>query len=248
MQIFYLNGLILGSLVLYHIIKFLMRSTLFIALLSVFFIFNQAFSQSDPTRFESQIVEFEKADSLNGYQTGSILFTGSSSIRMWKTLSEDMKPLPVLNRGFGGSTIPDVIYYADRIILPYHPKILVLYCGENDLANDEAKSSLALKNFKEFHQYMKSKLPDTEVFFIAIKPSIRRWNYWPKMRKANDKIIKYIDKLDNYHFIDTASKMLDKDGVVLQDIFIDDNLHMNEKGYKIWTRTIKPILQEYYSE
>lgn len=225
-----------------------MKKLFLIPLLLAFFITVSALAQNDPSRFEDQIVEFEQADSKNGYQYGSILFTGSSSIRMWKTLAADMDPMKVLNRGFGGSTIPDVLYYADRIILPHKPKTLVLYCGENDLSNDESKASLALKSFKKFYKYMQTNLPETEIFFIAIKPSIKRWNYWEKLSEANDKIIQYINKLDKVHYIDTASKMLDDKGVVLQDIFIDDDLHMNAKGYQIWTKTIKPVLQKHYAD
>jgi lysophospholipase L1-like esterase len=166
---------------------------------------------------------------------------------MWKSLENDISPISVLNRGFGGSTIPEVTYYADRIILPHQPKILVFYCGENDLANDDAKSKLALKSFKKFYTYMKKNLPETEVFFIAIKPSVKRWNYWNKMNEANSKIKKFVDRKDNYYFVDTASKMLDENGIVLQDIFIKDNLHMNAKGYEIWTNTLKPILEQHYA-
>jgi lysophospholipase L1-like esterase len=198
-------------------------------------------------RFEKAIIQFEEEDKLNGIQQGTILFTGSSSIKLWKTLKEDMDPMKVVNRGFGGSTIPEVTYYAERIILPYKPEILVIYCGENDLANDETKSSQALKNFKLFSKYMKKNLPETKVFFIAIKPSIRRWRYHGKFEEANEKIEKYISKNENYFFIDTASKMLDENMVVKQDIFIKDNLHMNSKGYDIWTETVKPILAEHYS-
>lgn len=198
-------------------------------------------------RFEKAIIQFEEEDKLNGIQQGTILFTGSSSIKLWKTLKEDMDPMKVVNRGFGGSTLPEVTHYADRIILPYSPEILVLYCGENDLANDETKSSQGLKNFKLFSKYMKRNLPDTKVFFIAIKPSIRRWKYHGKFDETNEKIEKYISKNENYFFIDTASKMLDENNVVKQDIFIKDNLHMNSKGYDIWTETVKPILAEHYS-
>lgn len=203
-------------------------------------------AQQKLDKFESEIVVYEQEDQKAGYDPNAILFTGSSSIRMWKTVDADMEQMKVVNRGFGGSTIPEVTYYADRIIKPHQPKIMVFYCGENDLSNDEAKSSLALKSFKKFYKYMKENLPDTKVFFIAIKPSIRRWNYWPKMVDANTKIKKYINKKDNYYFVDTASPMLDVEGVVLQDIFIEDNLHMNAKGYEIWTNTLKPILTQYY--
>lgn len=199
-------------------------------------------------RFEKVILQFEKQDKERGYQSEAILFTGSSSIRMWKSLAEDMDPISVINRGFGGSTIPEVLYYADRIIKPHQPKIIVFYCGENDLANDNSNSDLALKSFKNFSKYLKKNLPNTKVFFLAIKPSIKRWHYWPKFAEANEKIKKFIDKHELYFFVDTASEMLDENEVVLQDIFIEDNLHMNAKGYKTWTAKLKPILEEHYSK
>ena len=216
-----------------------------VALLFVFPFINKA---QKIDRFENAIIKFEEEDRLHGIEHGAIMFTGSSSIKLWKTLIEDMAPMKVVNRGFGGSTIPEVTYYADRIILPHRPEILVFYCGENDLANDETKSSQALKNFKLFSKYMKKNLPDTKLFFIAMKPSLRRWKYWEKINESNKKIEKYIHKNENYFFIDTASKMLDENKLVKQDIFIKDNLHMNSKGYAIWTKMIKPILEEHYSD
>ena len=223
----------------------LMKKQVFILLFLIAGLITFTFAQQKPGKYESTIVKFEQEDQKNGYHPEAVLFTGSSSIKMWKSLSEDMSPIPVINRGFGGSTIPEVTYYADRILLPHHPKIIVFYCGENDLANEESKSNLAVKSFKKFHEYMKKNLPETKVFFIAIKPSIRRWNYWDKMNEANAKLSKFISKKDNYFYVDTASQMLDEHGIVLQDIFIKDNLHMNAKGYAIWTNVIKPILEEY---
>lgn len=225
-----------------------MKKQFFILIVLFCWIASIGFAQQKLDKFESAILKYEEQDQKNGYQPESVLFTGSSSIRMWKSLAEDMSPIPVLNRGFGGSTIPEVTYYADRIILPHHPKIIVFYCGENDLSNDEAKSDLALKSFEEFHRFMNDKLPKTKVFFIAIKPSISRWHYWSKMNEANEKIEKFINSKDNYYFVDTASGMLDENGTVLQDIFIKDNLHMNAKGYAIWTKVVKPLLEEYYQD
>jgi len=217
----------------------------------VFFIFCIVLSVSAKAqikldRFESAIIEFEKEDRAEGFQPQAILFTGSSSIRRWETLLEDMSPIPVINRGFGGSTIPEVLHYADRIILPHQPKMIVLYCGENDLANDESKAKLAFKSFKKFHNYIIDNLPDTRVYFIAIKPSIKREKYWPKMQKANQMIRRFIKRKKNFYYLDTSSKMLDENGHVLQDIFIKDDLHLNKKGYQIWIKTIKPILERDY--
>ena len=198
-------------------------------------------------RFESTIVQYEEDDKSSGLHPEAVLFTGSSSIRRWKSLAVDFAPIPVLNRGFGGSTIPEVTHYAERIILPHKPKIIVFYCGENDLSNDEAEAELALKSFQDFSEWLASHLPETKLFFIAIKPSIRRWHYWPKMTEANQLLKNFIDKNDNYYYIDVASNMLDNEGVVLQDIFVEDNLHLNEKGYKIWTDLVRPVLEQYYA-
>lgn len=205
-------------------------------------------AQNKIDRFESTIREFEKEDQEQGYQPEAVLFTGSSSIRMWNSLHEDMAPIRVTNRGFGGSTILEVLHYANRIILPHQPKYIVFYCGENDLSNDETKAKTALKSLKAFHKYLEENLPDTRLYFIAIKPSISREKYWSKLQKANKMIRKFIARHDNYIFVDTASKMLDSDGKVLQDIFIEDNLHMNAKGYQIWTSVLKPILEKDYTE
>lgn len=217
-------------------------------LIGFIFTSNIVFAQQITDRFESTFIKFEQEDLQKGYNSKTIIFTGSSSIKMWKTLKEDMAPMNVINRGFGGSTIPEVTAVADRILLPHHPKIIVFYCGENDLANDHTKPELALKSFKLFYSYMQENMPETKVFFIAIKPSISRAKYLNKLKEANQLIEKFIDKKDNYFFIDTASLMLDESGNVMQDIFIEDNLHMNAKGYTIWTKEIKPILKEYYLE
>ena len=222
-----------------------MKRHIYISLFGLLIFSNFVYAQTDLNRFESTIVKFEQEDEKDGCDPNTVLFTGSSSILMWKSLHEDMAPIPAINRGFGGSTIPEVTYYADRIILPHNPKIIVLYCGENDLANDESKPKLALKSFKKLHKWMRKNQPETKVFFLAIKPSIRRWNYWGKMSEANAKLKKFMSKKDNYFFVDTASLMLDEDGVVLQDIFIKDNLHMNAKGYELWTKLLKPILEEH---
>ncbi len=222
----------------------------YISTLLICFVFssNIILAQQTTSHFESTFIEFEQEDQKIGYNSNTIIFTGSSSIKMWKTLKEDMAPMDVINRGFGGSTIPEVTAIAGRILLPHHPKIMVFYCGENDLANDHTKPDLALKSFKLFYDYMQENMPKTKVFFIAIKPSISRVKYWDKMKKANQLIEKFIDEKNNYFFIDTATLMLDENGNVLQDIFIKDNLHMNAKGYAIWTKEIKPILERHYRE
>ncbi len=203
-------------------------------------------AQVDISRFEKEIRAFEKEDSALGINRHAILFAGSSSIRLWSSLEKDMFPLSVLNRGFGGSTLPELIHYADRIILPYKPDIIVLYCGENDLANDETSADQVYNNFKKFYKYLRKQLPTTRLYYISIKPSVKRWEYWPKFKEANQKIAKFMRRHKRCYYIDTASKMLDENGVVYQDIFVEDKLHMNAKGYAIWTGVLKPALQIAY--
>ncbi len=219
------------------------RTPIFIFLL---FISSISFAQSDPHRFENDIQQYEQEDKLNGYQPESVLFIGSSSFRLWKTMSDDLAPVPVVNRGFGGSTIPDVLYFANRLILPHQPKIIVFYCGENDLSSDDLSVKGGVHNFKDFHKYLKKNLPEARLYFISIKPSVRREALWPKFQEANKSLEKYISRQKNYYFVDVSTSMLDADGKVLQDIFLDDNLHMNAKGYAIWIEKIKPLLLPYY--
>ncbi|NJN24774.1 MAG: hypothetical protein HC819_01665 [Cyclobacteriaceae bacterium] len=205
-------------------------------------------AQPSSDRFEIEISAFEQLDDSISYTDNAILFVGSSSIRMWRTLAEDMAPMPVINRGFGGSTIPEVTKYADRIISVHQPEMLVLYAGENDLANDTATAEDALGHFKDFYSYMNKNLPETSVFFLSIKPSVARKKFWPKMHKANTKIRRFIDKKPNFYFVDVASPMLDDEGNALKDIFIEDQLHMNAKGYSLWTATLKPVLRKHYED
>lgn len=203
-------------------------------------------SQSYPDRFDDQIVEFEEMDQSDGYKPDAIFFTGSSSIRMWSTLEDDMSPMSVVNRGFGGSTIPEVLFYADRLIKPHEPKMIVFYCGDNDLSNDTTTAEDVLQSFKEFDQWLKTNLPDSRLYFISIKPSVKRWQYWPKMHKANQLIANYMIKESRLRFIDVSSAMLDKKGNVKDDLFLEDMLHLNEKGYKGWAKTVKSSLSDTY--
>jgi lysophospholipase L1-like esterase len=193
--------------------------------------------------FESEISAFEMADRLNPPPPGVIVFTGSSSIRLWSTLTEDMKPLDVTNRGFGGSQIDEVNRYAPQIVFPYRPRAVVLYAGDNDLSASSPKTpEQVCDDFKNFVQIVHSQFPETRIYFVSIKPSIQRWNLWPQFRKANARIAQYIASAPRVEFIDVTSAMLDAQGKPRADIFREDGLHMNEKGYAIWTAIIKPRL------
>ncbi len=196
-----------------------------------------------PAFWALQISAYEKADRAHPPKPGVIVFTGSSSIRFWHTLPDDMKPLDVINRGFGGSQIAQVNYYAARIIFPYRPRAVVLYAGDNDLSWPWSKSpEQVFADFKQFVQIIHAQLPDTWIYYISMKPSVLRWSNWDKEKKTNELIAAYIQSQPRVQFIDVDPAMLDAQGKPRAELFRWDGLHMNTKGYEVWTSIIKPVL------
>jgi lysophospholipase L1-like esterase len=204
------------------------------------FSIGSAFSQP----FKAEINAFMKSDSINMPAQGSILFVGSSSFTKWKDVQAYFPGFPIINRGFGGSSLPDVIYYAEQTIIKYKPKQIYIYCGENDLAgNDSVTSDTVLNRFKQLFKIIRKNLnTKTEVVFVSIKPSVSRWTLEEKFVEANEKIKKYIESKSHASFVNVHTAMLKPDGEVMTDIFISDNLHMNPKGYAIWQGIIAPTL------
>jgi lysophospholipase L1-like esterase len=197
-------------------------------------------------RFEQEIQNMKKADSNRTAQENEVLFTGSSSIRMWNTLAQDFDPIPGINRGFGGSILPEVIHYADRIIFPYQPKLIVLYCGENDVA-DGATAVQVLTSFIQLDEMIRSKLPETKMIYISMKPSIARWKLWEEYSIGNEIIHEYIKTKKDRFYMDCSTVMLLKNGEPDPSIFIEDNLHMNATGYEGWTTLLKPMVEKLYN-
>ncbi|MFK7906280.1 MAG: SGNH/GDSL hydrolase family protein [Chitinophagales bacterium] len=196
----------------------------------------------DINRFDEAIAAFKKEDQEQGIRKGEILFTGSSSIRFWLTLKEDMEGLKVLNRGFGGSTLPEMVHYADQIVFPYAPETIVLYCGENDIAAGRTPQE-AFESFKELTAQITAKLPSTQLFYLCMKPSIARWEMWPQMEESNRLFADYIAEQPNMEYVDISVPMLDEKGMPRKEIFVEDMLHMNAKGYADWTKIVKPLLK-----
>ena len=197
--------------------------------------------QTDSLQWSIQ--EFEKADQIHPPNPGVIVFTGSSSIHFWDTLADDMKPLDVVNRGFGGSQIAQVNHYAGRIVIPYHPRAVVLYAGENDLSPPWSKSpEKVFADFQQFVQIIHSQLPDTWIYYISMKPSPSRLSNWEKFQRTNKLIEDYIRTLDRVQFVDIRPVMLNAQGKPRGELFRVDGLHMNAQGYVLWTSIIKPIL------
>lgn len=196
----------------------------------------------DPARWADDIAAFERADRANPARKGGIVFVGSSSIRLWTTLAEDFSGLPVLNRGFGGSQLPEVIAYVDRIVVPYEPRQVVVYCGANDIANGRTPAQVTA-DFQKLVSLIHAKLPQTEVAFISIATNPARWSQVDRVRAANRAIAAWAETQPGVEFIDVFSEMLGPDGRPRPDIFVEDRLHMNRKGYELWRRIIAPRLR-----
>ncbi|KAA3617375.1 MAG: hypothetical protein D8M58_02655 [Calditrichaeota bacterium] len=200
------------------------------------------FTKTSDYPFETAIKKFEQQDKTNPPPKDAVLFVGSSSIRMWKSLQNDMAPIKTINRGFGGSEAEHAIHFFDRIVEPYKPKAIVFYEGDNDIASGKPPVEV-LVHFKEFCRQVNQKLKNTPVYFISIKPSIARKKVWPQMQEANALIKEFCDTRQNVFYIDTAAGMLTETGEIRDDIFIKDMLHMNDTGYKIWADLVKAQLQ-----
>ncbi len=195
--------------------------------------------------FAEDILAFKKQDSIAAPPKQAILFVGSSSFTKWTDVQNYFPQFTIVNRGFGGSSIPDVIRYADDIIFPYMPKQIVIYCGENDLAaSDTVTGKMVYQRFVQLFNIIRNKMPAVPVAFISLKPSPSRWHLNNKMVEANTLIKKYFRKKKKTGFIDVYHKMLRTDGTPIKEIFIEDNLHMNAKGYAIWQKIIEPYLKK----
>jgi lysophospholipase L1-like esterase len=199
-------------------------------------------TNSGHTRFETEIKAFEVADKTNPPPTRAVLFVGSSSIRLWETLAQDFPRAKVINRGFGGSQIADSLAYADRIILPYRPKTVVLYAGDNEIAAGKSPEEV-FADFKALARTIHRKLPRTRVRFISIKPSPSRWRLADKIKAANQLIAEFCGQDKRLAYIDVFSPMLGTDGRPRPELFVKDKLHLNAQGYELWARIVAPHLK-----
>jgi lysophospholipase L1-like esterase len=197
--------------------------------------------------WEPAIRDFEDQDKVRAPKPGCIVFAGSSSFRFWDTLISDMKPLDVINRGFGGSEFSDLDQYANRIVIAYHPRAVVVYEGDNDLAEGSPKTpDMVASDFRKFVQTVHGALPDTWIYILAIKPSKLRWNQWPQMKAANKLMQEYAATQQRVQYIDIATPMFDANGNLPRDMFKADGLHPTAKLYAMWTAIIKPILLQRF--
>jgi lysophospholipase L1-like esterase len=210
--------------------------------LFIIFPFTKDTTLQDKHPFEEEILAFERTDKEKAPPRKAILFTGSSSIRLWKDLAAGFPDKKVINRGFGGSGLGDLIYYADRIIYPYQPKQVVIYSGENDIAAGKTPEQV-FSDFKILFAAIRQKLPNTPIAYISMKPSPARAAKIEQVKAANQLISDFLKTQKKARYINIFDKMLDASGRPRPELFVLDRLHMNGEGYKIWTQTIQPHLR-----
>ena len=199
-------------------------------------------SALDPARFEPEIRAFEAADRAQPPPLGGIVFIGSSSIQNWTNVAADFPGVPVLNRGFGGSTLADVVYYAGRILLPYRPRLVVLYAGDNDLAMGRTPERV-VADYEAFIARVRSGLPAARVVFVSIKPSPSRRAFIPRMRETNERIRAIIARDSLQAYVDVFTPMLDPAGQPRPELFMADSLHMTRAGYLLWRARLAPVVR-----
>lgn len=194
-------------------------------------------------RFEPAIAAFEEADRETPPPQDAILFIGSSSIRGWRTLAEDLPDYDVINRGFGGAWVSDCTYFFDRVVVPYSPEVIVFYAGENDITGG-TDPEVVSANFKRFVEQTREKVGDAHIAFISMKPSPSRWHVAEAKRKGNALIQSFTDANEDLSYIDVFEPMLGEDGKPREELFVGDELHMNETGYALWTEIVGGHLQQ----
>ena len=194
---------------------------------------------------KNDIAAFEKQDAVQMPAPGGIVLTGSSSFRLWTEAGKDLAPLPIVNRGFGGSTTPEVIHYIDQTILKYKPTVVAIYC-ENDMFVDKTKTPEQTRDsYVELTRQVRERLPDVQMYYVSMKPSPSRWARRDEVIKANALIEDFTKKDKKHGYIDVWPVML-KNGRPDGSIYLKDSLHMNAEGYRRWTEVIKPVLTRGY--
>ncbi|RZK43985.1 MAG: G-D-S-L family lipolytic protein [Pedobacter sp.] len=213
------------------------RLSLIITLVSFGFF---AYAQEVP--FQKEIQSFKKKDSLQFPPKNAILLVGSSTFTNWKDVQDYFPNKVMINRGFGGSSLPHVITYAPDIIFPYRAKQVIVYCGENDFTGN-ATVEQVVERVKKLFELIRQNDPNVHLAYISIKPSPSREKYLPQMREANQMIAGLIKGMKKAEFINTFDAMFNPDGTIMKDIFMADMLHMNAKGYAIWQKIMAPYLK-----
>jgi lysophospholipase L1-like esterase len=241
---------VIGLLGVYLILAFATSSPLralaleAVGLLALWAVYVARFTLDDPRALAPEVLWFGAKDRLSRPQGDVTVFTGSSTIAHWSSLQEDMAPLRVLNRGINGARIHQITYYVDRIIIPYRPRAVVLYAGENDISgllwSAKKTPDEVLSAFRAFCEKIHARLPDVRIHFISIKPPKRRASSGPSFQAANRLVKEHCASERRLHFIDVVPALLDADG---QPRGLGwDGIHLNDEGYRILTSVVRPFL------
>jgi lysophospholipase L1-like esterase len=193
-------------------------------------------------RWEETLATFAAADLKNAPEPGAVLFVGSSSIRLWDGLEEQFENARVLKRGFGGSRLTDCVKHLDRLVVKYRPRLVLLYAGDNDLAEGGSPEDV-LGRVQAFAEGVHGRLPETRIMFISIKPSPARRALIHKARAANGLVRAYADAHPLVDYVDVFTPMLTADGSPRAELFRKDQLHLNDEGYALWRRIIRPLVR-----
>lgn len=196
-----------------------------------------------PARWEKDIAAFEARDKTNPPPQNALLFIGSSTILLWKTLAQDLPSHQVINRGFGGSQIADAAYYVDRIVIPYKPKMVLLRSGGNDIFSGKSPEQV-FADFQAFVAKVHAKLPKTDIVYISLSPSVARWNQWDKEVALNKMVKDFTRKNKRVKYLDTADISVGADGMPRPELFIADKLHLNAEGYKLLAARVRQYLSK----
>ncbi|KKO09029.1 GDSL-type esterase/lipase family protein [Pseudohongiella sp.] len=203
------------------------------------------YEQPDPARYEEAIQRFEAMDRQSPPPEDAIVLTGSSSIMFWnEEAPADLAPLTVIPRGFGGSVMYDVLHFLDRVALTYKPRAVLIYEGDNDTGRNNIPNDVIIEQLETVINRIHNELPTARVYVLSVKPSIARQATWPIAQDLNGRYQQVAAGNPLVHYIDVATPFLQADGSVMTDIFVDDNLHLNEKGYDIWAASIREVLME----
>ena len=219
-----------------------MKRLIFLIIFALFFTFVVSAQTYDRAKiWDAEINSLTEIDLKQTPPKDAVLFVGSSSIRSWKNLRRDFPQLNLINRGFGGSRLEDVNFYFDRIVAPYNPKTIVLYAGENDV-NDGIAPEKVLADFQQFSKMVRARFPKAKLIYVSLKPSPTRWKLADKMRQTNEIVKAEIAKDKRAEFVDVWTAMLNEKGEPKPEIFVEDKLHLNEKGYAIWREVLAKYL------
>jgi lysophospholipase L1-like esterase len=220
-----------------------MKQLKYLLCISLLLTIFQGFGQEKDYPYAADIAQFRENDKLNPPPANAILFAGSSSFTLWKDVQDYFPGYTIINRGFGGSTLLDQIHYINEIVFPYNPAQIVIYCGENDFAaSDTVTAEMVFDRFKKYFYMIREKLPDTRITYVSMKPSPSRCNLAMNFIFANGQIHSFLDAQSNAGFVDIWDAMLDEKGQPDASLFLEDRLHMNAKGYRIWQKKIEPFL------